>query len=94
MSDQLDESAAIVAGNIRQSGKTKMANKEIAECAYRPALGLKAWKHPYAASLERVVRQVMLADRWEAQLRRLGAKDKFTVGAFSLFAKSEQKRER
>lgn len=69
-SDDPGASVAIVAGNIKGSGKTKMANKEIAECAYRLALGLKGWKHPHAASLERVVAQIMLADRWEAQLRR------------------------
>lgn len=52
-----------VARNIQTSGKTAMANKEIAECAYRLALGLRDWKHPNAVPLKRVVTQIMLADR-------------------------------
>ncbi|AZO75029.1 MAG: hypothetical protein E5V92_01915 [Mesorhizobium sp.] len=67
--DESDAMVAIVARNIKQSGKTKMANKEIAECAYRLALGLKQWKHPQAEALARLVAQIMLADRWEAKLR-------------------------
>ncbi|MDX8499871.1 hypothetical protein RFM99_15740 [Mesorhizobium sp. VK4C] len=68
-SGEQEAMVTIVARNIKDSGKVKMANKEIAECAYRLALGIKQWKHPQAESLGRLIAQVMLADRWEAQLR-------------------------
>ncbi|MDG4903535.1 MULTISPECIES: hypothetical protein [unclassified Mesorhizobium] len=68
-SGEPDATATIVARNIKDSSKDKMANKEIAECAYRLALALKQWKNPQAAALGRLVAQMMLADRWEAQLR-------------------------
>ncbi|RWB89230.1 MAG: hypothetical protein EOQ52_12710 [Mesorhizobium sp.] len=69
-SDGAEVTAAIIARNIAGSGKATMANKEIAECAYRLVLGLNEWKHPHASALKRVVKQMVLADRWEAQLRR------------------------
>ncbi|MDX8496910.1 hypothetical protein RFM99_00620 [Mesorhizobium sp. VK4C] len=67
--DEPETAVTIVARNIKNSGKDKMANKEIAECAYRLALGLRQWKHPRAEALGRLVAQIMLADRWEARLR-------------------------
>ncbi|TIV95597.1 MAG: hypothetical protein E5V85_20435 [Mesorhizobium sp.] len=68
--EEPETTVTIVARNIKGSGKTKMANKEIADYAYRLAVGLKQWKHPHAAALNRVVTQLVLADRWETQLRR------------------------
>ncbi len=66
-----DETAqgATVAKNIRASGKSKMANKEIAECAYRLTAQLRSWKGPHAATVKRILMQLVAADRWEAKLR-------------------------
>ncbi|RWE25219.1 MAG: hypothetical protein EOS41_12280 [Mesorhizobium sp.] len=68
--DEPEATVTIVARNIAGSGKATMSNNEIAECAYRLVLGLNEWKHPQAAALKRVVKQIVLADRWEAQLQR------------------------
>ncbi|GLS29195.1 hypothetical protein SAMN04488498_1655 [Mesorhizobium albiziae] len=66
-----DETAhgAAVAKNIRASGKSKMANKEIAECAYRITAELRSWQGPHAAIVKRILMQLVTADRWEAKLR-------------------------
>ncbi len=66
-----DETAhgATVAKNIRAAGKSKMANKEIAECAYRLTAELRSWRGPHAAIVKRILVQLVTADRWEAKLR-------------------------
>ncbi|WP_394885730.1 hypothetical protein ACG873_01385 (plasmid) [Mesorhizobium sp. AaZ16] len=69
----------VCASNIRGSGKSKMANKEIAECAYRLAVELRAWNGPRAEIVKRILKQLMLADRWEAKLRESGAFNESTL---------------
>ncbi|CAN7705634.1 hypothetical protein [Aminobacter sp. LjRoot7] len=62
--------ALTVASNIRDCGKSKLANREIADLAFRLATAVRplATDDP-AHQMKRILEQLMLADRWEAQLR-------------------------
>jgi hypothetical protein len=67
--DEVKGTAATFAQNVQSSGKSKMANKEVADCAYHIAHHLKSWPDPRAEMIKRVLAHLMLADRWEAKLR-------------------------
>lgn len=67
--DEAQGTAATYASNIQSSGKSKMANKEIADCAYHLTLHLTSWPDPRAETIKRILAQLMQADRWEAKLR-------------------------
>ena len=68
-SDTESDAAVTYAKNIQSSGKSKMANKEIADCAYHLTLHLKSWPDPRADTIRRVLAHLMQADRWESKLR-------------------------
>ena len=68
-SDTESDAAVTYAKNIQSSGKSKMDNKEIADCAYHLTLHLKSWPDPRADTIRRVLAHLMQADRWESKLR-------------------------
>ena len=64
------ERAIIVATNIQNCGKSKMANREIADLAFRLATELRPWNDDLrTAPLKRILEHLVRADRWEAQLQ-------------------------
>ena len=68
-SGEYDGTATTYAKNLHGSGKSKMANKEIADCAYHLTLHLKSWPDPRADMIRRVLAHLVHADRWESKLR-------------------------
>ncbi len=62
------DAAATVARNIKSSGKSAMANREIADCAYRLAAQLRYSKHPHAAIVRRILMQLVSANCWQENL--------------------------
>jgi hypothetical protein len=57
------------ASNIRQSGRTTMSNKEIADHSYQLSADLRPLSDPAMVATRRVLTQLALAERWEATLR-------------------------
>lgn len=68
-SGESEGAATAYAKNLHGSGKSKMANKEIADCAYHLTLHLKSSAEPRADMIRRVLAHLMQADRWESKLR-------------------------
>ncbi|QOF73645.1 hypothetical protein IG197_11600 [Aminobacter sp. SR38] len=61
--------AAIVAVNIRDCGKAKLENREIADLAFRLAAQVRPGDDIRARQIKRVLTHLTKADQWEAKLR-------------------------
>jgi hypothetical protein len=62
--------AAIVAVNIRDCGKAKLANREIADLAFRLAAHVRPVADDVrAVQIKRILTHLTKADQWEAKLR-------------------------